>query len=375
MRKEVIYKKIIEYIKSEVINGNLSPNQKISTEAELSKMFNTSRNTVIKAMDILNNEGYIYRMQGKGSFISDKKINSNMSNTKIISLILPFSNNDSNRIDEINIIRGVENYLKSNNYNLMIHYGTDDPKEEARLIDKCRNSMIDGVIVYPTTIHNNLSFMYDIILDKYPIVFIDRNNSHLSIDSVQSDNVKGGFIATNYLISKGYEDIYFVSDVVFNLVSSVRDRYFGYCKALKQSGKNLDKHLLIDGYAMNDMKYKPCSYEENPYIFNEIINRIIDYSGNKKIGVFTDNDLAAYSIIKACIESSLKIGENIGVIGYNDADIASKSIIPITTVKQNFFEIGRISAKTLLEKMKNPESESHNIFVDVELIIRNSTHK
>lgn len=373
MRQEIIYKKIIDYIKSEIISGNLGPNQKIFTEAELARMFNTSRNTAIKALDILNNEGCIYRMQGKGSFVSDRRINSRINKSQIVSLILPFSYSDSNRIDEFNAVRGVENYLKSSNYNLMIHYGTDDPGEETRIIDKCRNDMIDGVIVYPTTIHNNLSFMYDIILDDYPVVFIDRSNSDLPVSSVQSDNTKGGFIAANHLISRGYEDIYFVSDVRFDLVSSVRNRYFGYCKALKQAGMNLDKQLLIDGYAMEGILYKPFSYEENPVIFKNIIKRIVDHSGDKKIGVFTDNDLAAYSIIKASIDSGLKVAEKIGIIGYNDAEIASKSVIPITTVKQNFFEIGKISAKTLIERIKKPKGENHNYFIDVELIIRNST--
>lgn len=373
MRQEIVYKKIIEYIKSEIIRGKFGPNQKIFTEAELAKMFNTSRNTAIKALDILNNEGCIYRMQGKGSFVSDGRINSRMNKSQIVSLILPFSYSDSNRIDEFNVVRGVENYLKSRNYNLMIHYGTDDPGEEIRIIEKCRNDMIDGVIVYPSTIHSNLSFMYEIILDEYPVVFIDRSNSDLPVSSVQSDNIKGGFIAVNHLISRGYEDIYFVSDVRFDLVSSVRDRYFGYCKALKQVGKSLDKRLLIDGYAMEGMLYKPFSYEENPVIFKDIIKRIVAQSGDKKIGVFADNDLAAYSIIKASFDSGLKVAEKIGITGYNDAEIASKSVIPITTVKQNFFEIGKISAKTLLERIKKPKGKYHNFFIDVELIIRNST--
>lgn len=373
MSQEAVYKIIIDYIKSEITNSHFVSNQKIPTEAELAKTFNISRNTVVKALDILNNEGYIYRKQGKGSYVSEKKINSQINKSNTVSLILPFGYNDSIRMDEFNVVRGVENYLKSSNYNLMIHFGTDDPGEEAGIIDKCRRDFIDGVIVYPTTIHNDLSFMYDIMLDEYPIVFIDRSNSDIPVASVQSDNIKGGFIAANYLLSRGYEDIYFISDVRFDLVSSVRDRYFGYCKAIKQAGRTLDKQLLVDGYAMNGMQYKPLSYEETPEIFKDIINRITEYSGDKKIGIFADNDMAAHSIIKAALESGLKVPEKIGVMGFNDADIASRSIIPMTTVKQNFYEIGKLSAKLILEKIKRPKEEKLNILVDVDLIIRNST--
>lgn len=374
MSRNAIYKKIVDLIKSEIENGKIALHQLIYSEAQLADMFNVSRNTVIKALDQLSNEGFIYRVQGKGSFVAERKADSgNYRPSKTVSLILPFSYHDSNRIDEFNVIRGVENYLKSNGYNLLIYFGTDEPEEEAKIIDKYRHEMVDGVIVYPTTLHNNFAFLYGITLDEYPIVFIDRGNSDLPIPCVQSDNIKGGFEAVSYLLSRGYEDIYFISDVKINMVSAVRERYFGYCKAIRHGGKAINNDLFIDGYAMKDMKYKPFSYEDNPEAFKRIMDKMVNYSRDKKIGIFTDNDLVAYSLINAALDLGLSVPEKIGIIGFNDADIASKSIIPITTVRQNFYEIGRLAAKTIIEKMGKKNGNNLQMLVGVELIVRNST--
>lgn len=373
MRTEIIYKEIVDYIKMNIIEGKFTPNMKLPTESEFAVKFGSSRNTAVKALDILKSEGYIYRIQGKGSFVSPSIVNSLKNTINIVSLILPFSETDANRIDEFSVVRGVESFLSSNNYHLMIHYGNDDPGQEAGLIENCRNEKIDGVIVYPTTIHKNISQMYDIILEKYPIVFIDRKNSNLSIPCVQSDNIKGGFIATKHLLSRGYEDIYFVSDVPIDLVTSVRDRYFGYLKALKQADRKMDEHWLIDSYAMRGALYRPVSYEDNQQVFNDILTKMIEYSNGRRIGVFADNDLTAYSIIKSSLDRHLQIGENIGIVGFNNAQIASRSIVSITTVKQDFFKIGELSAKVLLDIIKTPDVQQKDIDVDVKLIIRDST--
>jgi DNA-binding LacI/PurR family transcriptional regulator len=373
MNSKYIYKNIIDFVKSQITAQHYVPDMKLPTEAELAAEFGTSRNTVVKAFDVLKNEGYIFSIQGKGSFVSQGVNNANNSKTNIISLILPFSEDNFNRIDEFNVVRGIQSFLRSVGYGLMIHYSNDDPGEESQLIDKCREDGISGVIVYPSTVHNNLSFMYEIILDKYPMVFIDRNNRDLPIVSVQSDNTKGGFIATEHLLQCGYEDIYYVSDVRVDLVSSVRDRYFGYCKALKQANKKISKHWLIDGYAMKEMKYEPVSYEQDPRMFMDIVSKMVECSGDKRIGVFADNDLAAYSLIRACLESGHLVGEKIGVVGFNNAHIATRSIIPITTIKQDFFKIGEMSARTLLNIVNNNTKVNGDIYLDVQLIIRSST--
>lgn len=64
------YAEIKEDIIRKILAKELKQGQKISSEAELKALYNVSSTTVVKAMNELVSEGYIYRVQGKGTFVT-----------------------------------------------------------------------------------------------------------------------------------------------------------------------------------------------------------------------------------------------------------------------------------------------------------------
>jgi len=69
-----IYYQIEEYLKNRIETGEFAVNQVIPSERELSDIFKVSRMTIRQAMNNLVNEGYLYRRKGKGTFVSEPKI-------------------------------------------------------------------------------------------------------------------------------------------------------------------------------------------------------------------------------------------------------------------------------------------------------------
>ncbi len=65
-----IYQQIISYIKEYIENGIYQKGNIIPSEQEFCNQFSTSRMTVRKAIDELVNDGYLYRIQGRGTFVS-----------------------------------------------------------------------------------------------------------------------------------------------------------------------------------------------------------------------------------------------------------------------------------------------------------------
>ncbi|PAB58678.1 trehalose operon repressor [Anaeromicrobium sediminis] len=65
------YLKIYNLIKTKIENGELKPNTKLSSENELVKEYNVSRETIRKTLNLLVQNGYIQKMRGKGSFVLD----------------------------------------------------------------------------------------------------------------------------------------------------------------------------------------------------------------------------------------------------------------------------------------------------------------
>jgi DNA-binding GntR family transcriptional regulator len=72
-----LYQKIYSEIKQTIINGTLSQSEKLPSENELCKIYNVSRITIRKALDLLTEEGWVIKIQGKGSFANpDAKLRS-----------------------------------------------------------------------------------------------------------------------------------------------------------------------------------------------------------------------------------------------------------------------------------------------------------
>ncbi|MCQ1528955.1 GntR family transcriptional regulator [Lutispora saccharofermentans] len=73
-RPTPLYQQLKDTLRANIINGDLSPHEKVPTERELSEMYNVSRITVRQALADLTNEGFIYKVQGKGTFVSPPKV-------------------------------------------------------------------------------------------------------------------------------------------------------------------------------------------------------------------------------------------------------------------------------------------------------------
>lgn len=79
-----LYQQIESDIKTAIQNGHYKPNEKIPTEPELSAEYSVSRITVRRAIEELCKEGYLIKMQGRGTFVSSPRINRKFTSSKTI---------------------------------------------------------------------------------------------------------------------------------------------------------------------------------------------------------------------------------------------------------------------------------------------------
>ena len=68
---EIKYEIVKQTLRKEIIDGKYQINQKLPTESELMKRFNVSRYTIRRAVGDLENEHYIFRIQGGGMFVQE----------------------------------------------------------------------------------------------------------------------------------------------------------------------------------------------------------------------------------------------------------------------------------------------------------------
>jgi GntR family transcriptional regulator len=87
-----LYKQLKNIIKKDIANGVLKPNERLPSEAELSKTYEISRITVRNAITELVEENLLVKKQGKGTFVCEKKIVRNIVPVMGFSEICRISN-------------------------------------------------------------------------------------------------------------------------------------------------------------------------------------------------------------------------------------------------------------------------------------------
>lgn len=109
-----LYEQIYRILKERISKGEFKANQKIPSEYELSKMYGVNRHTVRKAIERIRNEGYVYTIKGKGTFISTKKIHYEVSKkTRFTESIINLGYNpDAKLIDLYESIAGKDIHSK-----------------------------------------------------------------------------------------------------------------------------------------------------------------------------------------------------------------------------------------------------------------------
>ncbi|HEY9161266.1 MAG TPA: LacI family DNA-binding transcriptional regulator [Desulfomonilia bacterium] len=251
------------------------------------------------------------------------------------------------------VARGIEDRAEEQGYSVFLCNTNWEQEREARYLSLLREKRVDGIILAPVSDKSPLDWKFD---DRaLPLVFVSEVRRGMGKSYVAIDNIHGGYIATRYLINKGYKRIGFFGAAEDELTSE--ERYQGYARALKEAGlREYKKFVRFGDYGSNTG--------------NRLITDMIrkkDYPD----AVFAVNDLFALSVMQGILGSGLRIPGDIAVIGFDDIPLASFPEIMLTTVAQPKYQMGRIAADLLLEQIQEkPGAAKKEVILETELIER-----
>lgn len=91
-------------------------------------------------------------------------------------------------------------------------------------------------------------------------------------------------------------------------------------------------------------------------------------------GLFCTNDLLALGVIQSLtMLHTLRIPEDVALVGYDDIDFAVSAVVPLTSIRQPTALIGRAAIELLAEQMVNPDAKPRSVVFKPELVVRAST--
>lgn len=191
--------------------------------------------------------------------------------------------------------------------------------------------------------------------EHLPIVAVEGGEAGTTA-VVAVDQYAGAVLATQHLLDLGHRAVWHVSGPADWLEAEGRRR--GWQRTLERAG------LAIPGIVHGD--WSPRSgYEAGRRIAAD----------RKATAVFVANDQMTLGMLRALNEAGVRVPDDVSVVGFDDVPEAEFFTPPLTTVRQDFGEVGRKSIALLLELIGAPAQprKAKRIVVPPTLIVRGST--
>ncbi len=346
------YSQLKEYLKKQIRQGKILYGQQLASENILVKQFRMSRQTVRQALGDLENEGWIEREQGRGTFcIYREKLmtrgNIAVLTTYISEYIFP------------TLIRGIEEILSETGYNLILANTNNDKIKEAQCLENILNQDIAGVIIEPTQSSQpnvNIDYFREFEKRRIPYLMLHAFFDDLDPAYITMDDYQGGYLATEYLIGLGHRNIavIFKSDDLQGI-----NRQSGFLAAME------NYHVAVNPEFLGN--YQTGQQSSYPYQFAETLLR----KNLPPSAIICYNDQIALKVMEAIRDQSRKIPEDISIIGYDNSSLATASEVKLTTLKHPQADMGRQAAKFMINMVEGRELKPRFIY-QPEIVIRNS---
>jgi len=192
----------------------------------------------------------------------------------------------------------------------------------------------------------------------FPVVVVDplRVNDSKCI-SIGATNFTGGVTAAEYLLSLGHRRIGHAGGPPS--VDCSHARLAGHSSALRKAGIELDETLVTH-----------CAFAYNAG--RQVARELLDRS-DRPTAIFAASDEIALGVMEEARRRSIRIPQDLSVVGFDDTFLASRSSPPLTTVAQPLLEMGRVATRSLAQMISNDVVGTRHIELATRLVVRDST--
>ena len=227
-------------------------------------------------------------------------------------------------------LRGIEDQLDSAGYSPLFVSGHWNSAAEARCIDVLRSRRVDGIIVLTGRLTDAA---LKAIAKQLPVVVTGRQLRAPGLFSLYFDNTEGGRLATRHLIELGHQRIAFIAGDGDH--PDANDRLRGYRLALAEAGLPFDPGLVVPG-----------EYHEVSGLM--AVDRLLE-SRQRFTAIFAANDQMACGAALGLHRRSLRVPDDVSLVGFDDLPTSLYAIPPMSTVQQPAYEMGKLAATAMLQ--------------------------
>jgi LacI family transcriptional regulator len=255
------------------------------------------------------------------------------------------------------VARGVEDWTFSRGWAILISNSARQAERESIYLDLFVERRVAGIIVVPNG--DLTERLIDIRGKGIPCVMVDQLDSGEGSMSVSLDDVHGGELAVAHLLGLGHRHIAFAGNP--GRVTQVRDRLLGARNAIAAASQQVRLSMLeAEDLAVGSGR-----------TIGEDLMRLP--ASERPTAVFASSDVLAIGILQVLLRQGVRVPDDIAIVGYDDIEFARQVVVPLTSIRQPAYEMGRTAAELLTDQLSGTPPQQRHVIFEPELVVREST--
>ena len=251
------------------------------------------------------------------------------------------------------ILGGITETLSAEGYAPIVADAGNAPSQQISFVENLLSQRVDGLIL--ATVSQDDELVGFCIQRGLPVILVNRSEARDRVSSVVSDDDLGMRLAVDHLVGLGHRHIAHVAGPLSTSTGVLRRD--GFERAMSHHGLRGVVHEAT-GYT------REAGAEASAALLD---------SASPITAIVAANDLLALGVLDALKQRGLRCPEDLSLVGHNDMPLMDVVSPPLTTIRIEHREMGRIAATMLVDAIKANSANIRHVVLPSELIVRNST--
>lgn len=292
---------------------------------------------------VMRDMGYVY--DRSAALLRNKR--SRIVGVSICDLVNPYY---------ADVTAGLQIALEQLGRVLVLGHCAESVPRQLKFLETLREYNVEGLLLTPA-VGTPKAHLQKVLEWRVPVVQITRYVSGIETDYVGNDNRLAARIAAEHLLGLGHRRIAYIG--LNWLTSTGKDRYDGFCQAMKAAGEKVPAERVIEC----------ASNRENGF---SAIASLFD-AAEPPTGIVCFNDVLAFGAMLGLRRRGLEPGRECSVVGLDDVAESALWQPALTTVAIGRDQIGQVAGRLLTDRLEDPARPIERVVLPPELVVRASS--
>jgi GntR family transcriptional regulator, arabinose operon transcriptional repressor len=332
------YQHVRDHFLAEITSGRLAPGEALPPESKLAEMLGLSRNTIRLALGELETQGVVYRVQGRGTFVSTEQQRQSRKSLQAFALVAPVLTT----FFYPSLVAGFEEFCSSASYHTLVRSSMNDVYRQGDQILQFIDQRISGLAIVPVGTQPTPPHQIRQLHEHHiPVVYCHRAVPGVSAPCVTWSGETVGHTAGKVLLQLGHRRILslfpYEGEMASRYVAGLKEAYLE-CK-LKVPDVLVRYHGTVD--------HGPESLNRVRSALHEILS-----CPERPTAIFCGNMTDAEHVYLLASEFGLRVPDDLSIIHFGGAQRSGALAERLACVAVDEHQLGAIAGR-LLTEMRN----------------------